>query len=35
MHLRRTEGRGGLSEVLNQPVAILYLVSYLEKSEWE
>ena len=33
MHRRRTEGRGGLNEVLNQPVAILYLVSYLEKSE--
>ena len=31
MHRRRTEGRGGLNEVLNQPVAILYLVSYLEK----
>ena len=35
MHRRRTEGRGGLNEVLNQPVAILYLVSYLEKSEWK
>ena len=30
-----TEGRGGLNKVLNQPVAILYLVSYLAKSEWE
>ena len=24
----RTEGRGGLNEVLNLPVATLYLVSY-------
>ena len=31
MHRRRTEARGGLNEVLNQPVAILYLVSYLER----
>ena len=29
MRPRRTEGRGGLNEVLNQPVATLYLVSYL------
>ena len=35
MHRRRKEGRGGLNEVLNQSVAILYLVSYLAKSEWE
>ena len=35
MHRRRTEGRGGLNEVLSQAVAILYLVSYLAKSEWE
>ena len=27
MRPRRTEGRGGLNEVLNQPVATLYLVS--------
>ena len=25
----RTEGRGGIKEVLNQPVATLYLVSYI------
>ena len=31
MHRRQTEGRVGLNEVLNQPVAILYLA----KSEWE
>ena len=29
MRPQRTEGCGGLNEVLNQPVAILYLVSYL------
>ena len=29
----RKGGRGDLNEVLNQPVATLYLVSYLLKSE--
>ena len=29
MRPQRTEGCGGLKEVLSQPVAILYLVSYL------
>ena len=29
MRPRRAEGRGGLNEVLIQPVATLYLVSYL------
>ena len=29
MRPQRTEGCGGLNEVLNQPVAILYLVSFL------
>ena len=33
MRLQRTEGCGGLNEVLNQPLAIRYLVSYLAKLE--
>ena len=33
MRPRGTEGRGGLNKVLNQPVATLYLESYLMESE--
>ena len=32
MRPRRKKGRGGQNEVLKEPVAILYLVSYFAKS---